>query len=291
MFKGTYTALVTPFRDGAIDEAAFRAIIHEQIEADVDGIVPCGSTGESATMDHREHEQAIAISVEEAAGRVKVIAGTGSNNTQEATSLTKFAKSAGADAALLISPYYNKPTQEGHIVHYQTIAEACDLPLIVYNIPGRTGVNMTPDTIARMSEHPMIAGVKEASGSLDQVSKIIQAAADDFLVLSGDDSLTLPMMSVGAHGVISVTANLIPKRFRNLVELSAAGDFAGARSVHYELLPLMSALFLETNPIPIKTAMAMAGKCGEELRLPLTPMTDGNREAMKKVLVDYGLVS
>ncbi|RMF24099.1 MAG: 4-hydroxy-tetrahydrodipicolinate synthase [Deltaproteobacteria bacterium] len=290
MFEGTYTAIVTPFAGGGVDEEALRALVREQVEAGVDGIVPCGSTGESATLDHAEHERVIAICVEEAAGRVKVIAGTGSNSTREAARLTAFARGAGADAALLISPYYNKPTQEGHVVHYREIAAAAgDLPLIIYNIPGRTGVNMTPETIARIAEIPQVVGVKEASGSLDQVSRIIALAGEEFTVLSGDDSLTLPMMAVGAKGVISVTSNLLPRRFAELVRAAAAGDFATARAIHFELLPLMQALFLETNPIPVKTALAMLGKIRDELRLPLTPMSPEPRARLERVLAECGL--
>ncbi len=290
MFNGTYTALITPFRDGQVDEGALRGLIREQIEAGIDGLVPCGSTGESATMDHHEHEQVIAITVEEAAGSVKVIAGTGSNNTREAAELTAFAKRAGADGALLISPYYNKPTQAGHVAHYRYIADSADLPLIVYNIPGRTGVNMAPETIAEMAEHPLIVGVKEASGSLDQVSRIVQLAGTDFCVLSGDDSLTLPMMAVGAAGVISVTANLLPSRFKELVDAAAAGDFGRARAVHYELLPLIQALFVETNPIPIKTAMSMLGKVSDELRMPLSAMTAPHRAGLEDALRQAGIL-
>jgi len=290
VFEGTHTALVTPFRDGEIDEPALRALISEQIDAGIDGLVPCGSTGESATMNHAEHQRAIEITVEEAAGRAKVIAGTGSNNTSEAASLTAFAASAGADGALLISPYYNKPTQRGHILHYQAVAAAADIPLIVYNIPGRTGVNMTPETIAEMARTPNIVGVKEASGSLDQVSEIVRLTDDDFEVLSGDDSLTLPMMAVGAKGVISVVTNLIPARFAEMVKLAAAGDFAGAREIHFEVLPLLKALFTETNPIPVKAAMAMLGKMGEEVRLPLTQITDANRANLRDALVAAGLL-
>ena len=291
MFEGTYTALVTPFRDGSVDEPAFRRLIREQIAAGVDGIVPCGSTGESATMNHAEHQRVIAISIEEAAGKVKVMAGTGSNNTAEAISLTSYAKKAGADAALLISPYYNKPTQEGHVAHYRAIADAVGLPLFVYNIPGRTGVNILPETIAKMAEHPMIAGVKEASGSLDQVSRIIQLTGGRMTVLSGDDSLTLPMMSVGAHGVIAVVSNLSPAKVVAMVRAARDGDYARARKLHYELLPLIQALFTETNPIPVKAAMAMLGKMGPELRMPLTTITEPNRQRLEAALREHGLLS
>lgn len=293
MFEGTYTALVTPFRDGEIDEPALRALIADQIAAGVDGLVPCGSTGESATMDHAEHERVITITVEEAGGRCKVIAGTGSNNTREACRLTAFAARAGADGALLISPYYNKPTQEGHVRHYRAVAETADLPLIVYNIPGRTGVNMTPETVAAMAEIPNIVGIKEASGNPDQVSQIVALTGDDFTVLSGDDSLTLPLMSVGARGVISVIGNLLPDRFAELVTKATAGDFVGARVIHFELLPLMSALFCETNPIPVKAAMAMVGLAGnmsDEVRLPLTPLTDHSRPRLEAALRSVGLL-
>ena len=289
MVEGTYTALVTPFRDGVVDEAALRALIREQIAAGVDGIVPCGSTGESATLTHAEHEKVISVSVEEAAGRVKVIAGTGSNSTAEACRLTKFAAGAGADGALLISPYYNKPTQQGHVLHYRAVAEAAALPIIVYNIPGRTGVNMLPETVAEMARVPGIVGIKEAAGSLDQVSRIVQLCGPSFTVLSGDDSLTLPMMAVGAHGVISVTSNLVPRRFGALVRAAAADDYEGARRIHYGLLPLMQALFTETNPIGIKTALALAKKIpNAELRMPLTPMTEGNRTRLAKVVETLG---
>jgi 4-hydroxy-tetrahydrodipicolinate synthase len=290
MFEGTYTAIITPFRDGAVDETALRAIIREQLAAGIDGIVPCGSTGESATMDHAEHERVIAITVEEAAGKAKVIAGTGSNNTAEAVRLTKFAKKAGADGALLISPYYNKPTQAGHVAHYIQVAEEAGLPLLAYNIPGRTGINMLPETLAEMAQHPNIVGVKEAAGSIDQVSQIIAAAPDDFEVISGDDSMTLPMMAVGAKGVISVITNLIPTRFAELVRAAAAGDFATARTIHYEVLPLIDVLFRESNPIPIKAAMAMLGKCSEEVRMPLTPITEPTRTALREAMVAGGLL-
>jgi 4-hydroxy-tetrahydrodipicolinate synthase len=291
MFEGTYTALITPFRDGAVDEPALRNLIREQIAAGVDGIVPCGSTGESATMNHAEHQRVIAISVEEAAGKVKVIAGTGSNNTAEAISLTTYAKKAGADAALLISPYYNKPTQEGHVAHYRAIADASGLPLFVYNIPGRTGVNILPETIAKMAEHPMIVGVKEASGSLDQISRVIQLTEGRMTVLSGDDSLTLPLIAVGGHGVIAVVSNILPGKTVAMVRAARAGDFETARKLHYELLPILQVLFTETNPIPVKAAMAMLGKCGPELRMPLTPITEPNRKRLEAVLREHGLLA
>ena len=291
MFEGTYTALITPFRDGAVDEPALRHLIREQITAGVDGVVPCGSTGESATMNHAEHQHVISIAVEEAAGKAKVIAGTGSNNTAEAISLTSYAKKAGADAALLISPYYNKPTQEGHVAHYRAIADAAGLPLFVYNIPGRTGVNILPETIAKMADHPLIVGVKEASGNIDQVSRILQMTDGRMTVLSGDDSLTVPMMSIGAHGVIGVIPNIAPAKTVAMVRSAREGDFRRARALHYELLPIMQALFTETNPIPIKAAMAMLGKCGPEIRMPLTPITEPNRKRLEAVLRQHGLLT
>ncbi|MFQ5477755.1 MAG: 4-hydroxy-tetrahydrodipicolinate synthase [Candidatus Binatia bacterium] len=291
MFEGTYTALVTPFSDGEVDVPALRALVREQVEAGVDGVVPCGSTGESATLSHGEHETVIEVTIDEAAGRLKVIAGTGSNSTAEAARLTAFAAAAGADGALLISPYYNKPTQEGHVVHYQEVAAASDLPIIVYNIPGRTGVNMVPETIARLAEIPTVVALKDAAGSMDQAMRVMELAGDDFTVLSGDDSLTLPLMALGAKGVIAVTANLLPTELSALVAAARSGDFLEARRVHRKLLPLMRAMVLETNPIPVKTAMAMAGKISGELRLPLTPMGEENKRRLERVLESYGLVN
>jgi len=290
VFSGTYTALVTPFAGGEIDEPSLRALVRAQIAAGIDGVVPCGSTGESATLSHAEHERAIAITIEEAAGKTKVIAGTGSNNTAEACRLTAFAARAGADAALLISPYYNKPTQDGHVRHYRAIAEAADLPLIVYNIPGRTGVNMLPETVARLAEIPGIVGIKEASGSLDQVSSIVAMTGPEFDVLSGDDSLTLPMMAVGARGVISVVSNVVPTRFAELVREALADRFARARAIHFELLPLMRTLFVETNPIPIKVALSALGAISSaEVRMPLTEMTEAHRDTLLTVMREVGL--
>jgi len=291
MFEGTYTAIVTPFRDGRIDDESLRSLVRAQVAAGVAGIVPCGSTGESATLTHDEHERVISIAIEEAAGRIQVIAGTGSNSTAEACRLTRFAKDAGADAALLISPYYNKPTQHGHVLHYRAVAEESGLPIIVYNIPSRTGVNMLPETIAEMSEVANIVGIKEASGSLEQVARIIHSCRPGFAVLSGDDALTLPMMAVGAHGVISVISNLLPDRQAALVAAAAAGDYRTARKIHYELLPLLDLLFVETNPIPIKTAMALVGAIRrDEMRLPLTPMTAANRTRLEAELRRAGVL-
>jgi len=290
MFEGTHTALVTPFRDGEIDEAALRRLIDEQVAAGIDGIVPCGSTGESATLSHDEHERVIKISVEQAAGAIKVIAGTGSNNTSEACRLTRAAADAGADGALLISPYYNKPTQRGHVAHYKAVAEAAGLPLIIYNIPGRTGVNIAPDTVAELANIPGVVGIKEASGSVDQWLRIFQLCPADFCVLSGDDAVTVPLMAMGGHGVIGVVSNLVPQRLKALVGACAVGDYAEARKIHYRLLPLMQALFLETNPIGIKAALAMTGRIQDELRLPLTALSAAPRRILAEVLKAQGLV-
>lgn len=290
IFRGTYTALVTPFRNGEIDEDAFRALIDEQIAAGVEGIVPCGSTGESATLSHEEHERVIRIAITEAKGRLQVIAGTGSNNTAEACRLTRAAAEAGADGALLISPYYNKPTQAGHVEHYKAVAASCDLPLILYNIPGRTGVNMAPETVARLAEVPSIVGIKDASGSIDQWLATIALCGPDFAMLSGDDGATVPMMALGGHGVISVITNLIPARFKAMVDAAAAGDFDTARRIQFEVLPLLQNLFTEVNPIPVKAALAMTGRIENELRLPLTPMTEGPQARLRAVLEADGLL-
>lgn len=284
MFDGTYTALVTPFRDGDVDYDALGKLIEAQVEAGVDGVVPCGSTGESATLDHSEHERVIAFTIDKAAGRVQVIAGTGSNSTRESVRLTRFAHDKGADGALLIAPYYNKPTQDGLYAHYAAIAESASLPLLVYNIPGRSSVNIAPETTARLAKLENIVGVKEASGSLEQVSRTIQLCGPDFSVLSGDDALTLPILAVGGRGVISTVSNLVPDAMSRLVRAARTGDFETARRIHYELLPLMQAIFVETNPIPLKAALAMMGRIADGLRLPLTPLSEANRPRLKAAL-------
>ena len=291
MFEGTYTALVTPFTASgdAIDFAALRNLVDAQIKAGVQGVVPCGSTGESATLSHDEHERVIAATVEYAAGRIRVIAGTGSNSTRESVRLTRWAKEHGADGALLIAPYYNKPTQDGLRAHYEAVAEGVDLPLVVYNIPGRSAVNIAPETLAKLAEIPHIVGVKEASGSLDQVSRTVQLCGSKLTVLSGDDSLTLPIMSLGGRGVIAVVSNLVPDRLLKLVNAALAGDYAAAREQHYALLPLMQAMGIETNPIPVKTALGLLGRCSPELRLPLTPMRQENVAALRKAMQAVGL--
>jgi len=290
MFEGVHTALITPFRDGRVDEAAFREIIERQIEAGIDGFVPCGSTGESATLSHAEHRQVVELVIEAVAGRVPVIAGTGSNSTREAIEFTAHAREAGAEGALLLSPYYNKPTQEGIYAHYATIAEETGLPLVLYNVPGRTASNILPDTIARLARLPGIVGIKEASGNLDQMAQIIAKSPPDFVVLSGDDSLTLPLLSIGGKGVISTTSNVAPAQVGDLVRSFLSGDVARARERHYELLPLFGALFCETNPIPVKAACAALGWCDAEIRLPLTRIDDANLEQLKVVMKDLGIL-
>jgi 4-hydroxy-tetrahydrodipicolinate synthase len=284
MFEGTYTALVTPFKDGEVDYTALGALIDRQVAAGVDGLVPCGSTGESATLSHDEHERAIAFTIERVEKRVKIIAGTGSNSTRESIRLTHFAKEHGADGALLIAPYYNKPTQDGLYAHYAAIADAVDLPQLLYNIPGRSSVNIAPETTARLAQLENVVGIKEASGSLDQVSRTIELCGPDFTVLAGDDALTLPIMAVGGRGVIAVISNLMPEKLCALVKAASSGDFARARKLHYELLPVMHAMGLETNPIPVKAALALRGQIRDELRLPLTSLTDANREKLRAVL-------
>jgi len=290
VFEGVSTALVTPFRNGEIDEDALRELVEIQIAGGVDGLVPCGSTGESATMSHAEHRRVVEIVVEAADGRVPVLAGTGSNNTREAVELTQYAREAGADGALLISPYYNKPTQDGIVAHYAEIAQRTRFPLVAYNIPGRTASNLLPVTIARLAAIEQIVGVKEASGSLAQISEVITRCPDEFSVLSGDDALTLPVLAVGGRGVISTTANVAPAAMVELVAAFRRGDAAGALAVHRRLLPLFDVLFCETNPIPVKAALAEMGRIGDEIRLPLTELTAPNRERLRVVLKESGLL-
>ena len=290
MFTGAMTALVTPFRDGAIDHRALADLVEAQIAGGIHGLVPCGSTGEAATLTHEEHVEIVRAVVRLAHGRVPVIAGTGSNATAEAIRLTRGAEEAGADGALLISPYYNKPTQEGIYRHYVAVAEATRLPLILYNIPGRTASTIAPETIARLARVKNIVGVKEATGSLAHVLETIEAAGPDFAVYAGDDILALPIMAVGGKGVIAVGANLVPRQFAELATTVLAGDLEGGRLLMYRLLPLVRAMSLEVNPLPVKTALALMGKCAEEFRLPLTPMSPTNRARLETVLREYHLV-
>ena len=290
MFTGCMTALITPFAGGDLDHRALADLIEAQIAGGVHGVVPCGSTGEAATLTHDEHIAIVREVVRLVRGRVRVIAGTGSNSTAEAIRLTRAAEEAGADGALLISPYYNKPTQEGIYRHYAAVAEATRLPLIVYNIPGRTSSNISAETMGRLSRVPSVVGVKEASGSLAHVLEVIQASGPDFAVYSGDDILTLPIMAAGGKGVIAVTANLVPRDFATLAEALLAGDLERGRTLMRRLLPLVQATSLEVNPLPVKTALAMMGRCAEEFRLPLTCMSAPARAKLEKVLREYELV-
>lgn len=291
MFSGAMTAIVTPFRDGKIDYESLQRIVDFQLANGVTGLVPCGSTGESATLTHDEHIEVVRFVVGQVKGRVPVIAGTGSNSTHEAVALTRRARDAGANAALLISPYYNKPTQEGIYQHYRTIAESVGLPLIVYNIPGRTGSKIEATTMARLAEVEHIVGLKEATGSLDEPQEVIRLCGDRIEVYGGDDSLTLPIMAVGAVGVISVVSNVMPREWAEVVAACRANDWTAARERNYRMLPLMRALFSETNPIPVKAAMSMLGYCRDELRLPLLPMSDAPRARLRGIMQDLGLVA
>jgi 4-hydroxy-tetrahydrodipicolinate synthase len=290
MFEGVLTAMVTPFRDGSLDERAIRELVELQIAAGVDGLVPCGSSGESATLSHPEHRRCVEVVVAAARGRVPVVAGTGSNSTTEAIELTQHAKEAGADGALLISPYYNKPTQEGIVAHYREIARQTAFPLVVYNIPGRTASNISASTMAQLAEIEQVVGAKESSGDLQQVSEVIARCPDSFSVLSGDDALTLPLLAVGGSGVISTTANVAPAQMVELVRAFRTGDLERARSMHLRLLPLFDVLFCETNPIPVKAALALRGLVSDEIRLPLTRIGDEHRERLKLTLKEFGLL-
>lgn len=290
MFSGSIVALVTPFKtDYEIDFDAYGRLIDWHIAQGTNALVPCGCTGEAATLSHDEQKRCIKFTVERVGGAIPVIAGAGSNNTKEAIGLTKFSKEAGADAALLITPYYNKPTPAGQIAHYTAIAQACDIPIVLYNVPSRTGVNMLPETVAKLRKSiENIVAIKEAAGNVDQVSQILNQS--DITVLSGDDSLTLPMMSVGATGVISVAANVVPDKMAALCARFAAGDLEGARTLHYELLPLFKGLFIETNPMPVKAALAQMGLIENVLRLPLTPVLPETGAKMASILKNLGLI-
>jgi len=287
MFKGSFVALVTPFQNGRIDVEKLEELVEFHIEADTSGLVPCGTTGESATLTHEEHELVIGTVVRRADGRIPVVAGTGSNSTAEAVHLTRFAKEVGADAALLITPYYNKPTQKGLVSHFETIAGEVDIPIILYNVPSRTGVNMLPKTVIKCTRFPNVVGIKEASGSIDQTVEILREC--EITVLSGDDSMTLSLMAVGAQGVISVAANVVPKMLVDLVDLASAGDLEGARKLHFRLYPLFKTLFVETNPIPVKAAMEMMGRMSSQMRQPLSPIEPAHAELLKSVLDELGV--
>jgi len=288
-FAGLTVALVTPFKGGEVDYEALGRLVDWHIDQGTDGLAPVGTTGESPTLDHEEHERVIAAVVERARGRLKVMPGTGSNSTREALRLTKFAKKAGADGALMVGPYYNKPTQEGYYRHFATVAEAVDLPIVLYNIPGRTGSNILPETIARLARLPAIVAIKEATGSMDQASAI--AALCDLTILSGDDSLTLPLLSIGGRCVVSVVGNIVPRDMKALLHAFDAGKFAEARTWHYKLFPLCRDLLgAATNPIPIKTAMKMLGRDTGELRLPMCAMDAPAEAKLRETLQRYGLV-
>ena len=290
MFDGGLTALITPFRDGEVDETGLGTLVERQLSAGVDGVVPCGSTGESATLSHAEHHRVVEVVVEAAAGRLQVLAGTGSNNTREAIELTRSAQQVGADGALLISPYYNKPTQQGLVEHFKAIAAETDFPLVVYNIPGRTASNILPETLAQLAEVEQIVGVKEACGDIVQISEVLAQCPDDFRVLSGDDALTLPLLAIGGHGVISTSSNVAPGEMVELVAAARGGDIARARSLHYRLLPLFDVLFCETNPIPVKRAVALQLGLDDALRLPLTDLSEPHSERLQLTLKELGLL-
>ena len=290
MFQGSIVAIITPFKNGAVDEEKLRELVEFQIENGTDAIVPCGTTGESSTLSYVEHDRVIEIVVEQVNKRVPVIAGTGSNSTHEAIEITRHAKELGADGALLVTPYYNKPSQEGLFLHYKAVADAVALPQILYNVPGRTGVNLLPETVARLSAHANIVAIKEATGSLQQASEVLDLCGDNITVLSGDDFITFPMMACGAKGVISVVANIMPKEVAALTDAFFAGNLEEARRLHLRLLKISNAMFIESNPVPVKTAAGLMGKCGDEVRLPLAPMLDANKAKLMAVMKQYKLI-
>ena len=290
-FKGAFTALVTPFKNGEVDEETYRRHIEWQIESGIDGLVPCGTTGESATLSHAEHGKVIRICVEQVNKRVPVLAGAGSNNTREAVELTRYAKDAGADGALLITPYYNKPTQEGLVAHFKAIAKEVPMPFVVYNVPGRTALNLLPATVARMArEIPEVIGIKEATGDLKQVSEVVEFCPQGFTVLSGDDFTVLPLLAVGGHGVISVVSNVMPGQMAQMCKAFFAGDMATAQKLHYEMNPVSRAMFIETNPVPAKTALELMGRMPFSVRLPLVELLPGNKEKLTSTLKASGLL-
>ncbi len=290
MFKGSIVAIVTPFKKGKVDEKALGDLIEWHISQGTHGIVPCGTTGESATLDYKEHYRVIEFTIKVVNKRIPVIAGTGANATDETIMITKKAKKYGADAALLVTPYYNKPTQEGLYRHFKEVAKAVDIPIVLYNVPGRTAVNLLPSTVARLAEIENIVAIKEASGDMKQVSEIIRLCGDRITVISGDDFTTLPLLALGGKGVISVSANVAPKDVSTMCSSWLKGNYEKARAIHYKLEPLNAVMFIETNPIPVKTALAMMGKIQEELRLPLCEMSPANKEKLRNVLVDLKLI-
>jgi 4-hydroxy-tetrahydrodipicolinate synthase len=291
MIHGSIVAIVTPFKNGDIDENALKDLIEFQIENGTHGIVPCGTTGESPTLSHEEHEYVIELTVKAVKKRIPVVPGTGSNSTDEAIRLTKFAEKVGADAALSIVPYYNKPTQEGLYLHFKKIASQVKIPIILYNVPGRTGVSIAPETIARLANDcKNIIGVKEATGSVQMASRILYLCGMDFIVLSGEDAINFPLLTIGGKGFITVTANVAPRDVAGLYNFYVRGEFNQARELHYKLHPLNEAMFIETNPIPVKVALSIMGKVRNEFRLPLCPMALGNLEKLKTALKQYGLI-
>jgi len=290
MLKGSIVAIVTPFKKGKVDEKAFGDLIEWHIAQGTNAIVPCGTTGEASTLDYKEHYRVIDIAVKIVNGRVPVIAGTGANSTDETIEITEHARKSGADAALLVTPYYNKPTQEGLYRHYKMVAEQVDIPIVLYNVPGRTAVNMLPPTVARLAEIENIIAIKEATGDMKQVSEVIRLCGDRMIVISGDDFTTLPLLALGGKGVISVSANVMPKEVSQMCSFWMKGQHDKARALHYKLEPLNASMFIETNPIPVKTALAMMGKIREEFRLPLCEMSPSNREKLKGVLKGMKLI-
>ncbi len=290
MLKGAIVAIVTPFKNGRLDEEAYRELIEFQIEGGTNGIVPCGTTGESATLSHGEHKRVVELCIDQVKKRIPVIAGTGSNNTAEALELTRHAQQAGADYALMITPYYNKPTQEGLYQHFKTITGATRIPIVVYNVPTRTSFNLLPETMARLADLPNIVGIKEATGDLKQCSKVLELCGDKITVLSGDDFTVLPLLAVGGQGVISVVSNVAPGDMAGMCNAFFGGDWATARKLHFKMWPLMEAMFLETNPAPAKTALKMMGKITGEVRQPLCPLSPQNEARLRQVLKDYGLI-
>ena len=291
MFTGTHTAIVTPFKDGQLDEAAFERLIRLQVRAHVDGIVPVGTTGESPTVNYEEHNHIIALAVKFAAGRIKVLAGTGGNSTTEAVYLTEYAERAGADGSLQVAPYYNKPTQEGLFQHFREVARKTRLPIVLYSIPGRCGVEIGVDTVRRLArECRNVVGIKEAGGNPDRVSQLRAALGPRFEILSGDDALTLPFMAVGAQGVVSVASNVIPRQVAQMVQAFAAGKTQAALKLHQKYYSLFKDLFIETNPVPVKAALAMLGQIKEEYRLPLVPMNPRNRDVLAATMKDLGIL-
>ncbi|MBN2332880.1 MAG: 4-hydroxy-tetrahydrodipicolinate synthase [Deltaproteobacteria bacterium] len=291
MFAGSMVAIVTPFVDGTVDKEALRGLVEFHLQHGTDAIVPCGTTGESATLSHAEHDMVVELVVEAVNGRVPVIAGAGSNNTSEAVRLTRHAKDAGADGALLITPYYNKPTQEGLYQHFSTVASKVEIPMVLYNVPSRTSTDMLPETVARLAKIPHIVGIKEATGCMSRASDIIASCGPDFFLISGDDGTFFPLLCVGGKGVISVTANIVPDLMASLYDSFVGGDIVAARDLHYRLQKLIKTMFIETNPVPVKESLVMMGKVQAGLRLPLCPLGDANRKTLRTVLEEYGLLS